>query len=151
MTQPDQDDATLADLRFGRLLDRFAGLWDALASDDFERARGFLAPDFRHRIVKQLNWADLDVEGFIDNIRVWKGLAGSIEEERGELLAATEAAAVYRRDLHGTSDDGVKTTWSALVVVVARGNQLTHYEEFEPEDRNRALARFSELTADTRS
>ena len=43
------------------LFARFAGFGEALAAEEWERAREFLAPDFRHRIDKQLNWAALIV------------------------------------------------------------------------------------------
>lgn len=128
------------------LFARFAGLWEALAADEWERAREFLAPDFRHRIDKQLNFADLDVDEFFANFRIWKELAGSIEEDVGDVLAVTDDAMVYHRDVHAVSANGLETTWSALVVAVARDDKLTHLEEYEPEDVARAMARFDELT-----
>ena len=126
--------------------DHAVALWEAIAADEWDRVREFLAPDFRHRIDKQLNFGDFDVDGFIANLRIWKELAGSVEEDIGNVLAVTDGAVVYRRDIHAVSQPGLESTWSALVVAVAQGHQLTHLKEFEPEDVARAMARFDELT-----
>ena len=129
---------------FGELLHSFGA---SIYTGDWESVRRLLHPDFRHVMHKQVSRADFDPDEFIENGRVWKDLAGSVRDVVREVLRHNNSAVLMVHDLHGVDEQGMETQWSGLVIAVGDGGLILHWEEFDPDDLDAAIARYEELTS----
>lgn len=127
---------------FAELLRLFG---DRIFAADWAGVRELLDPEFRHVLHKKLEVGPFDLEGFIENGRIWKDMAGSIQPVIQEVVRHTDSVALLRQDLHGLDEAGLESQWSGLVIGVGAGDKITRWEEFEPDAVDAALARFDEL------
>lgn len=83
---------------------------------------------------------------YITSIRTLASLAPDLSIESAEILAHSAIGVATQVVVEGTSAEGLAMEVPFLLINLWRGDHVTHIEAFDPDDRDRALARFDELS-----
>ncbi len=122
-------------------------LSDAFGRNDFEAIAALLAPGFRHTVSKPLTAeGEFDAAGFLENMRVWVEMSGSIRNVTRAMVEWNRHGAVLVSEIHATDPTGMVTEWASAHVLIVADDKITHWEELEPHALDTAVARFRELT-----
>lgn len=84
---------------------------------------------------------------YITSIRTLTSLAPDLWIETAEVLAHSTLGVACHVVVKGTSSDGFAIEVPFVLINLWGGDRVTHIEAFDPEDRDRALARFEELNS----
>ena len=92
--------------------------------------------------------SDPDAPTFADHmssIRMAEALIPDFRTELAEVLGLSARGLVGHGVVTGTSTDGVAVEIPLIQLVLFDGERVTHVEDFDPSQRDLALARFEEL------
>ncbi|HYZ68086.1 MAG TPA: BTAD domain-containing putative transcriptional regulator [Mycobacterium sp.] len=97
-----------------------------------------------------VNHRELGIEGadtadYLTSIRMFASLVPNLRSEAAEVLAYSAKGLVAYMVLKGTSTDGVAIEIPHIHLALLDGDRVTHFETFDPEQLDQALARFDEL------
>jgi hypothetical protein len=121
---------------------------EAIQAHDYVRLRGYLAEDLVLRDHRRIALFDgVSGESWFGSLRVLAEMAPDLHGETIVVLAINDHGRVELNRLMGTAADGVEFETVIFRVTVTDGSLIRHMELFDPEDRDRALARFAELSA----
>ncbi len=115
--------------------------WDAFA--------GFLAPDYESVDHRVLGGGRLDRESAAENVQAAAGVAQDLRQTT-EVLAVDDRVVARVLEFHGHADHGggaAHVDFGSVVVFDDEG-RVRREELFDPDDRERIVARFEELRAE---
>jgi hypothetical protein len=79
------------------------------------------------------------------SIRTMASLVADLRIEQAEILTHSAFGVVTYTVAKGTSTDGVAIELPLVVIVLVDGDRATRIEDFDPTQRDLALARFEEI------
>lgn len=94
---------------------------------------------------RQLGLDDADISGYLSSIQLWASLVPDLWVEAAEVFAHSAMGVLARLVLKGTSTEGAVVEVPAIYLILLDGDRVTHLETYDPQQRDRALARFEEL------
>nr|WP_081289880.1 BTAD domain-containing putative transcriptional regulator [Mycobacterium colombiense] len=104
-----------------------------------------------HMNHRQLGRRDTQtIADHMPSIRALVSLAPDCRLEHTELLALSARGAVGLGIIKGTTTDGAAIEIPLIQLILVEGDRITHIEDFDPDQRHFALARFDELTGEDR-
>ncbi|WP_269203964.1 BTAD domain-containing putative transcriptional regulator [Mycobacterium colombiense] len=99
-----------------------------------------------HANHRQLGRQDTQtIADHMPSIRALVSLAPDCRVEPTELLALSARGAVGLGIIKGTTTDGAAIEIPLIQLILVEGDRVTHIEDFDPDQRNLALARFEAL------
>ncbi|OMC30923.1 regulator [Mycobacterium colombiense] len=102
-----------------------------------------------HMNHRQLGRRDTQtIADHMPSIRALVALAPDCRLEHTELLALSARGAVGLGIIKGTTADGAAIEIPLIQLILVEGDRITHIEDFDPDQRDVALARFDELTGE---
>ncbi|WP_081395981.1 BTAD domain-containing putative transcriptional regulator [Mycobacterium colombiense] len=102
-----------------------------------------------HMNHRQLGRRDTQtIADHMPSIRALVALAPDCRLEHTELLALSARGAVGLGIIKGTTADGAAIEIPLIQLILVKGDRITHIEDFDPDQRDVALARFDELTGE---
>lgn len=102
-----------------------------------------------HANHRQLGRRDTQtIADHMPSIRALVSLAPDCRVEPTELLALSARGAVGLGIIKGTTADGAAIEIPLIQLILVEGDRITHIEDFDPDQRDFALARFDELTGE---
>jgi hypothetical protein len=121
---------------------------DAYAAHDWEGLRRCLADDLVFRDHRSVGVFDgLSPDAWVESMRVHAELAPDRDAEAFRIVAYNRLGRVEACRIFGTASQGGAFENAAIRVLLTDAKRIRHYEIFELEDTDRALARFEELSA----
>ena len=88
------------------------------------------------------------IEEHMPSIRTLTSLVPDSRIEPAEVLAHSPHGVVGLGIIKGTATDGVTIEIPLIQLLLVEGNRVTHIEDFDPDQRELALARFAELAGE---
>ncbi|OMC26522.1 hypothetical protein A5737_14700 [Mycobacterium colombiense] len=102
-----------------------------------------------HMNHRQLGRRDTQtIADHMPSIRALVALAPDCRLEHTEFLALSARGAVGLGIIKGTTADGAAIEIPLIQLILVEGDRITHIEDFDPDQRDVALARFDELTGE---
>lgn len=102
-----------------------------------------------HMNHRQLGRRDTQtIADHMPSIRALVSLAPDCRVEPTELLALSARGAVGLGIIKGTTTDGAAIEIPLIQLILVEDERITHIEDFDPDQRDLALARFDELTGE---
>jgi hypothetical protein len=96
---------------------------------------------------RQLGSEGADTADYLSSIRMFASLVPDLWSEAADVLAHSATGLVAYMVLKGTSTDGVAIEIPHIHLVLLDGDRVTHFETFDPEQRDQALARFEAVNS----
>jgi hypothetical protein len=122
-----------------------AKLHAAATRRDWSALRAIYSPDAVFHDHRTLGLGGLEIDVYIDSLRAHVELAADLTFEEIRTLACNRHGRVSMARSRGTNAEGGEFENLYLLVSCSRGDRLLHHEVFDPEDAQRALARFEAL------
>ncbi|GAB1813763.1 hypothetical protein MUNTM_28020 [Mycobacterium sp. MUNTM1] len=96
-------------------------------------------------------WDSQTMADHMASLRALVSLAHDYRVEPTESLALSARGAVGHAVIKGTTVDGAAIEIPLIQLVLVEGDRITHIEDFDPDQRDLALARFEELAGEVQS
>jgi ketosteroid isomerase-like protein len=124
-----------------------ARIFAAFDAEDWDGLRAVLAPGVLYHDHRRLGFGVLETEAWIDSLRVQRELTSDLAIEEIGTLDCNRHGRVMKIRIRGANPEG--GAFENLLVLVHRSedDRILNHETFDPEDADRALARFEELCA----
>ena len=119
---------------------------EAVNRDDWE-AFATLNADATFVDHRQLSTPDVQtIADYLPSMRMGASLIPTHRVEIADILAHSAAGLVIHLVLKGTSAEGFAAELPVVALILLDGERVTHVENFDPDQRDLALARFEELS-----
>ncbi|WP_231987561.1 BTAD domain-containing putative transcriptional regulator [Mycobacterium sp. 852002-51152_SCH6134967] len=135
------------EVKYPGVIEALLGLLEAANRRDWDAVLAAHAADALFVNHRQLATGRDTIADYWTSIRAFADLVPDMRFDLADVLSHSATGIVCDVVVRGTSPDGVAVEVELVTVLLVETGQVTHIENFEPDDRDWAVARFEELNA----